>query len=93
MSLAIERRDAFHTCWRYECLAGSLPFFSQSQDRRRAFQELKTQIINGTNLPHRLSRMQKKQRDVGADPKECLAASQFISKAGRKTLIFREQAC
>eukprot|EP00913_Durusdinium_trenchii_P006893 g6484.t1 len=64
----------------YECLSGSLPFFSQSQDRRRAFQELKTQIINGTNLPHRLTRMQKKQRELGADPKECLAAAQFISK-------------
>ena len=31
---------------RYECLSGSLPFFSQSQDRRRAFQELKSQIIH-----------------------------------------------
>lgn len=64
----------------YECLSGSLPFFSQAQDRRRAFQELKTQIVNGTNLPHRLTRMQKKQRELGADPKECLAAAQFISK-------------
>lgn len=36
----------------------------------------------GTNLPHRLTRMQKKQRELGADPKECLAAAQFISKAG-----------
>ena len=34
----------------------------------------------GTNLPHRLTRMQKKQRELGAEPKECVAASQFISK-------------
>lgn len=35
----------------------------------------------GTNLPHRLTRMQKKQRELGADAQESLAAAQFISKA------------
>ncbi|CAJ1328000.1 unnamed protein product [Effrenium voratum] len=65
----------------YECLSGSLPFFSQSQDRRRAFQELKSQIIHHeANLPHRLSRMQKKQRDHGALPQHCVNAAQFVSK-------------
>ena len=46
----------------------------------------------GTNLPHRLTRMQKKQRELGADPKECLAAAQFISKARCSPNRF-EQEC
>lgn len=65
----------------FECLSGSLPFYTQSRDRRRAFQELRSQIQHHeSNLPTRLARMQKKQRDLGASPQDCLHASQFVSK-------------
>eukprot|EP00439_Symbiodinium_sp_Y106_P086921 s122_g36.t5 len=65
----------------FECLSGSLPFYTQSRDRRRAFQELRSQIQHHeSNLPTRLARMQKKQRDLGANPQDCLHASQFVSK-------------
>ena len=36
------------------------------------------------NLPTRLARMQKKQRDLGAAPQECLKASEFVSKAAKQ---------
>ncbi|CAE7541311.1 STK38 [Symbiodinium natans] len=65
----------------FECLSGSLPFYTQSRDRRRAFQELRSQIQHHeANLPTRLARMQKKQRDLGATPQDCVKASQFVNK-------------